>query len=312
MKYKSLIAAVLIFAATFVSTAQAAEFEMISYSAQVKLQWLAAAGIPDAQLYLKFLEKPNFFNKDNLPDFERLEKVNAVYNEFCYASFIDFVKANGYKNVMEIGCSYSPRVVELTKAGCNYVGAELAAVAYVANELGQRVINKKYHKNFAYYNAPVADRDAMIYAGSFLGDNVCIIEQGLMIYFDRPHIQQMLENIKPVLQRHGGCYVTSNFCRKPYFNAIASTLYGADAADTLYKETYDIYETVLGDPMYDDTFQSDEDAIKFLDKLGFNVKQVPLFGGDFNLYSFKGLSADQINSLKSLGKQPYIWILTLK
>lgn len=313
MRLKIFPIAMLIAVAALINpTARAAEFEMISYSAQVKLQWLAAAGIPDAQTYNKLLNKPNFFNKDNLKDFDRIEKVNAIYNEFCYASFIDFVRAHDYKNIYEIGCSYSPRLIPLVKDGRRYAGIELAAVAMLADDLAERVLDKKYHGQFEYFDAPVSDRDAMLAAATFLDGQICIIEQGLMIYFNREQIAEMLINIKDILKKHGGCFVTSNFARKPYFAQIVEPLYGSDAVEPLYRRTRMLYEDVLGDPMYDDTFQSEEDALKFLDNLGFNVEKAPLFTSEPNLYSFKGLNANQINSLKLLAKQDYIWVLTLK
>ena len=311
MRLKIWAATLLMFFA-LLTPARAAEFEMISYSAQVKLQWLAAAGIPDAQLFNKLLGKPDFFNRDNLRDFDRLEKVNAVYNEFCYASFIDYVRAHDYKNIYEIGCSYSPRGVALVRDGRKYVGAELAAVAMIADDLADRVLGKKYRNQFEYFDAPVTDGAAMLDAADFLKGEVCIIEQGLMIYFNREQIAEMLVNVKNVLKKHGGCFVTSNFCRKPYFAQIVEPLYGKDAVEPLYRRTRMLYEDVLGDPMYDDTFTSDEDAIKFLNNLGFNVKQAPLFTSEPTLYSFNGLRADQIDALKNLAKQNYIWVLTLQ
>ncbi len=310
--FRSMIAALFIFAVMLTSTARAAEFEMISYSAQVKLQWLAAAGIPDAQLFKKLLGKPDFFNKDNLRDFERLEKVNAVYNEFCYASFIDYVRAHDYKNIYEIGCSYSPRVVALVKDGRKYAGVELAAVAMIADDLAERVLGKKYRGQFEYFDAPVTDAAAMFDAAGLMDGEICVIEQGLMIYFNREQIAEMLINVKNILKAHGGCFVTSNFSRKPYFAQIVEPLYGKDAVEPLYRRTRMLYEDVLGDPMYDDTFSSDEDAIKFLNNLGFNVKRAPLFTSEPTLYSFKGLTVEQTNALKNLAKQDYIWVLTLK
>lgn len=311
MRIKSLLAAAFILFFTL-STARAAEFEMISYSAQIKLQWLAAAGIPDAQRFNKLLGRPDFFNEQNRDDFDRLKTVNAIYNEFCYASFIDFIQSRGYKNVYEIGCSYSPRLVPLVNGGCKYVGAELAAVAYDADQLAKEVIDKKLHGNFAYFDAPVDSREAMLAAADFLGDNVCVIEQGLMIYFDRPKIATMLENIRAILEAHGGCYVTSNFCRKPYFASIVTPIYGANSVQTLYDETLEFYEEVLGDPMYDNTFASNDDALAFLDELGFKVQQVPLFTVEPELHSIKKLNPRQQFAIKALAHQKYIWVLTLK
>ena len=130
---------VILFALMIATTARAAEFEMVEYSAQVKLQWLTAAGIPDAKKFLELLERPVFFNADNLQDFERLEMTNALYQELNYAAAIEYVRAKDYKNVMDLACSFSPRGMILAQDGRKVVVGELVTVCLLGDYFIARI-----------------------------------------------------------------------------------------------------------------------------------------------------------------------------
>ena len=312
MNVKKLILAMIIMVTTFSSTVYAAEFEMVSYSAHVKLQWLAAAEIPEAQMFLKKLGKNNHFNKDNLEDFERIEKVNSVYQELCYTSVNNYIKENNYKNVFDIACSYSPRVLGIVKDGGKYVAAELSAVSFVADQLVRGSLDKKFYNNFSYEDVLVEDEEATLNASGKLGKNVCIVENGLMIYLTKDRAEKMFRNVKRVLEIHGGCFITSDFSLQNYFKQTASALYGDNNAQTLYNETKTMYENVLEDEFYEDTFKSEEEAIKFLDSLGFKVEQVPLFSEEPKLYSYNHLNEQQIQGINKVATQKFLWVITLK
>ena len=113
MKLKIFSTAMLICAVIFLSSAKsfAAEFELVSYSAQVKLQWLANTGMPEAKKILNEIGTANIYNKKNLKDYARLEKLNGIYQELCYASTAQYVQTNDYKNIMDIGGGYTPRAL---------------------------------------------------------------------------------------------------------------------------------------------------------------------------------------------------------
>lgn len=311
MMLKNLLLCLILLIVTFNTSAKAAEFEMVEYSAQVKLQWLAAAGIPEAQDFIKRINKPNFFNKDNLKDFDRIEKVNGVYQEISYASVNNFIRLNGYDNVFDIACSYSPRVVNITKNGGNYVGAELAAVAFAADGLAKQTIDKKYYNKFSYEIVPVEDEIAMLAASDKLKGKICIVENGLMIYLTKDRIDGMFRNIKKILESHGGCMITTDFVMKKYFTDTAATIYGNENAKILYDETKTLYEKVLEDNVTDDHFKSEKQAIDYLNSIGLQVEQVSLLPSDYSLYSYKNLTNEQVEKLKGLVGKKYLWVITV-
>ena len=314
MNRKIFTTAMLICAVIFLSSAKsfAAEFELVSYSAQVKLQWLANTGMPEAQNILKEIGTANIYGKKNLKDYKRLEKINGIYQELCYASTVDYVKKNDYRNIMDIGGGYTPRAIVMVNDGRKYIGAELTAVALSATQIMPKFVNAKYRTNLVYENVPVEDRDAMIGTSDTLSGKLCIIENGLQIYLTRERTDAMFTLIHEILKKHGGCFITSDFATKDMFKDISTAVYGEDSAQTLYNETKVMYENLFGAKLFDNTFTSQADALNFLKSKGFKVQQVPLVADASKLYSLKGLDAKQAEQVKKVCAKNHLWVLTVE
>ena len=304
--------AMLICAVIFFASAKsfAAEFEMVSYSAQVKLHWLSTTGMPEAQKILKELGTPNIYGKDNLKDYARLEKLNGIYQELCYASTAEYVRQNDYKNIMDIGGGYTPRAINFVNEGRNYIGAELTAVAISAMNVMPKFIDAKYKNNLSYENVPVEDRNVMTITANRFKGKLCIIEDGLMIYLTRERADAMFSIVHDILKNHGGCFITSDFVTRDLFKELAASLYGENAAQPLYDETKKMYEDLFGEPIKDNTFTSKADAINFLQSKGLKVQQVPLVRDISKLHSLRNLNAQQAAALHKICLKNYLWVIT--
>ena len=301
---------IFLFALMIATTARAAEFEMVEYSAQVKLQWLTAAGIPEAQKFLELIERPVFFSADNLNDFERLEMTNALYQELNYAAAIEFVRNNNYKNVMDLACSFSPRGMILAQDGRKVVIGELATVCLLGDYFMDECAGKKYRKNISYDTFWLQDKAGMMASADKLKGEICIIEQGVMIYLAPDIRAQMYENIRDVLKKHGGCMITSDFTQQKYFKDVAAALYGEAAAPTIYAENKAMYEKVFDDKILDDDLQDEQEALEFLKTHGLHAEKVPLFTSTPNLFINSKLTPAQIKKVNALAKKNYLWIIT--
>ena len=311
MKLK-LLATVMFCAIFLLSSAKsfAAEFELVSYSAQVKLHWLSTTGMPDAKKILKELGTPNIYGKNNLKDYKRLEKINGVFQELCYASTVEYVRKNNYQNIMDIGGGYTPRAMVFVNDGRKYIGAELTAVALSAMQFMPNLVDSKYKNNLSYENVPVEDRNTMTMTANQFKGKLCIIENGLMIYLTKERADAMFSIVHDILKNHGGCYITSDFATRDMFKELAAALYDANSAQPLYDETKKMYENLFGEPLKDNTFASQAAAINFLKSKGLKVQQVPLVTDTSKLYSLKGLDAQQAAKLKQICAKNYLWVIT--
>ncbi|MBQ6297325.1 MAG: hypothetical protein IJK81_06495 [Selenomonadaceae bacterium] len=301
---------VLMFALMLTTTARAAEFEMVEYSAQVKLQWLAAAGIPEAQKFLKLIERPVFFHADNLNDFERLEKTNALYQELNFAAAMEFVRGKNYNNIFDLACSLSPRAMILGDEGRRVVVGELQTVCLIGDWCLEEFGSKKAIKNVEYDAFWLQDRAGMMASADKFKGEICIIEQGVMIYLADDVRAQMYDNIRDVLKKHGGCMITSDFCQKKYFTDVAAALYGDAEAPTLYAETKTMYENVFGDKISDESLQDEQEAMEFLKAHGLRAVKYPLFTGTPKLYIENKLTPAQIEKINEISAKNYLWVIT--
>lgn len=309
---KKILVALLIFCTALTAKVSAAEFEMVSYSALVKLQWLANSGDPDAKKILKRINKSNIYGERNLYDFERLEKLNSIYQELNYASTVEYVRKNNYRNILDIGGGYTPRAIVFAREGRNYFGAELMAVAVSATEIVAPLAGKKYEKNISYDEVLAEDRDAMMAAADRFNGKICVIENGLMIYLTKDRATAMFKSIKEILQKHGGCFISTDYVTKDYFKEIAAMLYGEDQAQLLYDETTDMYGELFDSELYTDTFKTQEEAIKFFNARGLKVTPVPLLTDTSKLHCTKNLTKAQIAKLNQIAAKNYLWVITLR
>ena len=313
---KKIFATGIIFCLTLLNfslKSSAAEFELVSYTAQVKLQWLATTGNPEAQKILAELGKTNIYSHKNLKDYERLEKLNAIFQEICYASTVEYVQKNNYQNIFDVGGGYSPRAVIFANEGRKYFGGELAAVAVTASGIMDKVLDKKVRDNVGYDEVLVEDTQAMLDAANKFNGKICIVEQGLMIYLDQDRLADYYENMQKILKKHGGCFITSDLETRNLFKDLAAMLYGKDQVEILYAETKDMYEELFESILNEENFDNQLDAVEYAQQdLNFKIDKVPLITDISKLSCTKNLSAEQIEKLKEICAKNYLWVFTVK
>ena len=302
--------AVIMFALLLTTTARAAEFEMVEYSAQVKLQWLTAAGIPEAKNFLKLINRPVFFTADNLNDFERIELTNALYQELNFHAAMEYVREKNYKNVMDLACSLSPRAMILGDEGRKVVVGELQTVCLIGDWCLEEFGSKKAIKNVEYNAFWLQDKAGMTASADKLKGEICIIEQGVIIYLTDEVRAQMFDNLRDVLKKHGGCLITSDFTQKKYFTEAAAALYGEAEAPVIYNETKKMYEDVFDDKISDESLQDEAEAMDFLKTHGLIARKVPLFKTTPKLYINSKLTPAQIEKVNELAAKNYLWVIT--
>ena len=306
---KFFVTCVLFVTVAIMSTARAAEFEMVEYSAQVKLQWLMEAGIPEAQKFLKLINRPVFFNADNLPDFERIKLANSLYQELNYAAAIEYVREKNYRNVFDLACSLSPRAMILGDEGRRVVVGELQTVCLIGDwcvyEFGDKSKKLVDYDAFWLQDGPLM----MNSADKFKGE-ICIIEQGVMIYLADDVRDKMYDNIRDVLKKHGGCMITSDFVQRKYFTEAAAALFGEAEAPTIYAETKAMYEKVFDDKIADDALQDEQEAMAYLARHGLRAEKIPLFRSTPDLYIRSKLTPAQSQRVNELATKNYLWVIT--
>lgn len=284
----------------------------VVYTAPITLYWLSKAGVPEAVEYVKYIDAERILKPENISQYERVEKINKIYQEIRYASLNDFIESSNYKNVMDLGCGVSPRCLYMAKKGINYVGTDLKDVINVLNIYAPNFLADDLKKYVQFAIADAANKNEMLNAANKLDGEICIIEEDLLMFLSRDQQKAMLENIRDILKEHGGCFVTSDFVAADIFMTGNETIYGEEDALILGAETQKLYENI-SEVLFDDTmFGTDEEAIKFIEAAGLKVEMRPIFQNTPNIRSIRDLSNRDIKSINDMmTRQKFLWVMTV-
>lgn len=283
----------------------------VSYTAPVTLYWLSKAGIPEAVEYVKYINAEKILKPENIIQYERVEKINKIYQEIRYDSLNDFILEENYTNVIDLGCGVSPRCLYMADKKINYVGAELKEVVDVLNVYAPNFLNEDKRQYVNFVVADVSNKKEMLNTAKNLNGKVCIVEEGLLMYLSRDQQKAMLKNIREILKKHGGCFVTSDFVAGEIFMSANRTIYGDEDALIIGKSTQKLYEDISEVFFRDTIFKTTEEAIKFIEEAGLKVEMHPVFKNIPDLQSIRDLNGTDIAKIHSMLKQNLLWVITV-
>ena len=283
----------------------------VSYTAPITLYWLAKAGVPEAVEYVQYIDAEKILKPENISQYERVERINKIYQEIRYASLNNFIQTENYTNVMDLGCGVSPRCLYMARKGINYVGTDLSDVVEVLNFYAPNFVKDEMRKYIRFAVADAADHDEMMKAAKGFNGKICIVEEGLLMYLSREQQKAMLENIRDILKEHGGAFVTSDFVAGDIFMSINRTIYGDEDALVVGKETQKVYEDLSKIFFSDTIFRTTEEAVKFIEDAGLKVEMRPVFNGTPNIISIRDLNNRDIESVNAMMRKNLLWVITV-
>ena len=283
----------------------------VTYTAPITLYWLSKAGVPEAVEYVKYINAEKILKPENISHYERIEKINKIYHEIRYRSLNDFIEAENFNNVIDLGCGVSPRCLYAARKSINYVGGELENVVELLNVYAPNFLDENARKYVKFVVADVANKKEMMNTAKGLNGKVCIVEDGLLMYLSRDQQREMLKNIYSILKKNGGCFVTSDFVSGNIFMSINRTLYGNEDALILAKEIQKVYEDISEILFNDTMFKSNEEAIKFIEDAGLKVEMRPLFSSVPDIKSIRDLNNADIAKINDMTNQKLLWVITV-
>lgn len=300
--------------AFFVSTSSAArpkpESDVV-YTAPITLYWQAKSGVPEAVEYAKYIDAERILKPSEIPQYERIERINKIYHEILYKSLNDFVESENYTNVLDLGCGVSPRCLYMARKKINYVGTDLKDVVNVLNIYAPNFLNGEMKKYVNFVIADAANHEEMMNAAKDFNGKICIVEDGLWMYLSRDQQKAMLESIRDILKKNGGCFVTSDFVAGEIFMSVNRTIYGDSDALILAKETQKIYEN-LSQILFNDTmFKTTAEAVNFIESAGLKVETRPLFKNTPDIISIRDLNNTDISAINAMMQKNLLWVITV-
>jgi len=142
---------------------------------------------------------------------------------------------------------------------------------------------------------------------------ICIVMDGLMMYLGRDAQADTLQNIKAILKKHGGAYITTDFSAREIVMASSKVVYGdTEDARAVFHASAKVYEDIADARFEQNFFSSSDEAKKFIEAQGLKVELLPLFDAPTKLYSAKNFNKEQMKRLDALEKDAFLWVITVK
>lgn len=292
----------------------AEEMKPVSYTAYTSLYWLKEAGVPEAQEFSHIIGDAKVdLNKNDIPNYDGLQLVNKLYHEMRYAALNEYAYNHGEINIVDIACGFAPRSAAAARHGQNFLGLDFGPVVKDIREILPECLSAKQLKQVSYEAADAKDTAELLKAADKFPGRVCITMDGLMMYLNRDEQAAVLQNIREILQKHGGVYVTSDFSARDFVKASSKVVYGDSSEEQrIYRESAEVYEKVAVADFDTAFFPDDESAIAFIEAQGLKVEKAPLFEQPVTLYSAKELNLEQYQRLQNLEQEKFLWVITVK
>ena len=225
----------------------------------------------------------------------------TVAIEARYAALSRMLTHDGYKNLLDVACGYTPRALFCKDNGISYAGLDVPVVAEELQGFADKEgLGKIYHggdaTNAASLNAAVDG----------FGGEVLISCEGLLQYLSPSEFEQFLDGIRRILEKHSGAFVTSDLgvAYDPFAKANMSDPDAYDASRKRTMKQSDIYNDGVG--------RMDREKVRaFIEARGFKVEKVPFYHGDEDLAMLQGIPEQWRDKYTELLNNACVWKMTL-
>jgi len=178
-----------------------ADYESVIPTATTTLYPLIFTDIPYAKETFEFLEGKK--KTEYLPD-----KILAVQYEARHKLINKLLAKTGIKQVLELASGFSARGIELCKnEKIKYLELDLPQVAQLKKEL----FNRDKTSNWEIIDGNALNNYDFCEEYFDQNKEVAVIHQGLLRYLTFEERAIIAQNVKKLLQKHGGVWITCDF-----------------------------------------------------------------------------------------------------
>ena len=141
---------------------------------------------------------------------------------------------------------------------------------------------------------------------------VAIVTDGLIMYLTREEQKKFLQNIRKILAKNGGVYITYDFSARDTVKGASKVMYGDKEQEKIYKESAKVYESIAENNFDSAFFKDMAEAKAFVEAQGLKVELMPILAPGTTLYSEKELTVAQKERLNAWKNEKFMWVISVK
>jgi len=297
----------------------------VSKTAVTTLAQRAAAGYEKAAEILKRLDADMEYYKNSAVTDERVRNIGILIHELRHVAMNRTIEETGIDNIFDLPCGYSQRVFEMLALGKTYVGGDLPAVINSFLPVVNEMLTDEEKKKVAFKVTDATSYESMEKAVAHIDGPICISMEGLTPYLNREEKARLFTNIRRLLAKKGGCWLSADVETMAYYRAgIGTFAESKEDAQQMINAFLTAFSTqsdsdIMGNNLIE---RKDKNASglsggydfdemeKVYNSFGLKVERIPYYRDDLELKMFSKLTPEQTAKLKALIKQVHIWKLT--
>ena len=187
-----------------------ARFLPISETAEMTLSHLAEAGDVDARALFTALglngEEIIGSPETILSPEQRLTR--TVFLETRRRATDALAALTGAEQMIDLPCGLSPRALRYAREGKNYIGLDLPPVIERIRSAALPLIPEDRRRFIRFEAADATDPKSLLRAAGEEKGKVCVMTEGLLMYFSRQETEGLCEGIRGLLSKRDGCWLT--------------------------------------------------------------------------------------------------------
>ena len=149
--------------------------------------------------------------------------------ETRYHMMGSLARDTGFPVFIDLPCGYTPRAVETAERGTTYIGLDLPPVISEISGIIPQLVSEEKRNLIRFCPVDATNGKSLEKALKDVKGNICINTEGLLMYFNDAEIHAFLENIRNLLDKHGGCWITADPEIIPEHIGIRSAILPGDA-----------------------------------------------------------------------------------
>ncbi len=293
-------------------------------TAKTTIFLLASSGNNDAkilaaELGLSFDSTQNAGNNKTTED---TFITTMIVLETRYRTMNILAENSGCDSDIDLPCGYSARALSYARKGKRFVGLDLPAVIQEVKPKIMRLIDAGKRDFVKLSAVDATNYDSLENALKGINGTFCITTEGLLMYFTDSELTAITENIRKILSRHGGCWITSDPELLKTHSLISKALTcgklsdSASKAASIFEEKSDTLAGGLGNSVCpriscNDFEEAARKGIKFFESHGFNVERLTFADNMPELNAYSLLKPEQVSALKEAMTHAACWKMTL-
>ena len=134
---------------------------------------------------------------------------NIIVLETRFRTMGALAEETGFTEV-DLPCGYTPRAIEFARKGKKFVGLDLPAAIAEAEPAITSLIDEDKRDLVCFEGCDATNYESLKKVFDSIPGEVCITTEGLLMYFTDSEAGQLCDNIRRILQEHGGCWITAD------------------------------------------------------------------------------------------------------